>query len=242
MKKKQSLHAYIKEELVERIKSSVYKVGDKFPTENELCDEFQVSRTTVRSALNQLTMEGYLVRQRGKGSFVAEPKVHQTLSATTYGYDEQLKSQGKKGEITLKSMDVVPATGNRKRVFNLEENDPIQKIKRIRKANNEIIQYEIAYIPWEVAPAISKKDVERSLYRSLQEHYQVEIAKTTELLEIVLTDKDTSNYLECEIGLPCFYIETVAEDKNGRVIEFSKSYFRGDKTNFKIERHYSSNN
>lgn len=238
MSKKQSLHAYIKEELVDRIKTNVYKIGDQFPTEKELCKEFNVSRTTVRIALSHLVTEGYLVRQRGKGSFVAEPKVHQTLSMTEHGYNQQLKVQGKDGRIELKKIEVVPANDKMQKLFNLNESDPVQKIKRVRSANDEVTQYEIAYIPWALAPAIEKSHVERSLYQSLREHYNIEIAKTIELLEIRLADKDVSHYLECEIGQPCFYIETIAEDSNGKVIEFSRSYFRGDKTNFKIERVY----
>lgn len=82
MDKNQSLHAYIKDELLDRIKSEKYKKGEQIPTELELCEEFNVSRTTVRTALNQLTLEGYLERHQGKGTYVADQKVSQTLSHT----------------------------------------------------------------------------------------------------------------------------------------------------------------
>ncbi|PXW88279.1 GntR family transcriptional regulator [Streptohalobacillus salinus] len=238
MGKKQSLHAYIKEELIERIKTNVYKIGEQFPTEHDICEEFNVSRTTVRIALSQLVQEGYLIRQRGKGSFVAEPKVNQTLSHTEDRFNQQLKAQGKQGKIILKKLEVVPARGSKQERFNLTENDPIQKIKRIRLANEEVTQYEIAYVPWRVAPGLKKEQLEASLYSTLKDTYDISIHKTTETLEITLADKDVSNYLQCEIGQPCFYIETVAEDDTGRVIEFSRSYFRGDKTSFKVERFY----
>lgn len=235
---KKSLHAYIKEELIERIKNNIYKVGDQFPTEMELCKEFDVSRTTVRIALSQLVQEGYLVRQRGKGSFVAEPKVNQILSHTENRFSQQLQAQGKQGKIILKNIEVVPANGSKKEKLHLNENAPIQKIKRVRMANNEITQYEIAYVPWDIAPGLNKKQLETSLYSTLENTYDVSIHKTTEMIEVTLADDDISYYLECQIGQPCFYIETIAEDENGRVIEFSKSYFRGDKTSFKIERQY----
>ncbi|GEM01525.1 GntR family transcriptional regulator [Halolactibacillus halophilus] len=238
MAEKQALHAFIKEELIERIKSKDYKVGDQFPTELEICDEFNVSRTTVRIALSQLVQEGYLIRQRGRGSFVAEPKAHQTLSPTNEHFGQQLKAQGKKGEIIAKSIEVIAAKGSIQERFGLNEADPIQKIKRTRMVNNEITQYEIAYIPWQIAPGIKKEQVENSLYQTLTKDYNIDIHKTTEILEITLADKDISHYLDCEVGHPCFFIETIAEDKTGRVIEFSRSYFRGDKTSFKVERLY----
>lgn len=238
MAEKKALHAFIKEELIERIKSQDYKVGDQFPTEHDICKEFNVSRTTVRIALSQLVQEGYLIRQRGKGSFVAEPKANQILSHTNEHFDQQLKAQGKEGKIIAKTIEVIAAKGSKQERFGLNEADPIQKIKRIRMVNNDITQYEIAYIPWQIAPGIKKEQVEHSLYQTLTNDYHIDIHKTTEILEITLADKDISHYLACDVGQPCFFIETIAEDKDGRVIEFSRSYFRGDKTSFKVERFY----
>lgn len=238
MDKNQSLHAYIKEELLERIKSNKYKKGEQIPTELDLCEEFQVSRTTVRTALNQLTLEGYLVRQQGKGTYVAEQKVSQTLSHTIKRYKDQVAVQGKKAEITLVSINVVPANETLKDKLDVSLNDPIQRIERVRKVNEEPTQYEIAYIPWKVAPGITKEHAETSIYATLKDVFNVQIAKTTENIEITLADERTCHHLLCEPSLPCFYIETIAENEKSERIEYSRSYFRGDKTNFVIERSY----
>lgn len=238
MEKNQSLHAYIKEELLNRIKANEFKKGEKIPTEFDLCKDFNVSRTTVRTALNQLTVEGYLVRKQGKGTFVADPKVKQTLSHTMNRYSDQVAVQGKKAEITLINLEVIPATERLLQSLDVTINDPIQRIERIRKANGDITQYEIAYVPWNVAPGITKEHAETSLYAAMKNDFNVHIAKTTENMEITLADELTSAHLDCEQGLPCFYIETVAENEQEKKIEFSRSYFRGDKTNFMIERNY----
>jgi len=238
MEKNQSLYAYIKEELLDRIKSNKYKIGEQIPPELELCRDFNVSRTTVRAALNQLTLEGYLIRKQGKGTYVAEKKVKQTLSNTLHRYSDQIAVQGKVAEIELISIDVIPANDILENSLGVTGNDPIQRIERVRKANGEPTQYEIAYIPWKVAPGITKEHAETSLYGALKNPFGVQIAKTIENMEITLADKNISTRLECTEDLPCFYIETVAEDDKGNKVEFSKSYFRGDKTNFMIERNY----
>jgi GntR family transcriptional regulator len=238
MEKSQSLHAYIKEELLNRIKSEEYKKGEKIPTELELCEDFNVSRTTVRTALNQLTLEGYLNRQQGKGTFVAEQKLKQTLSHTVKRYSDQVAVQGKRAEIELIALNVIPANEFLEKSLQVSLQDPIQSIERVRKANGEPTQYEISYIPWDVAPGITKEHAETSLYSSLRNNFNVHIAKTVEHIEITIADERTSAYLNCEEGLPCFYIETTAENELGHIIEFSRSYFRGDKTNFMIERNY----
>lgn len=240
MKKPKALHVFIKEELLSRIKSGEYPEGSQIPTEIELCEEFNVSRTTVRTALTQLTLEGNLVRKQGKGTYVAGPKIKQTLSHTLKRYRDQVSNQGKKAEISLIDLKVIPANELLQTMLKVEKNDPIQHIERIRSAGNEPTQYEIAYIPWEIAPGITKENAESSLYICLKEEFNVPVAKTIENIEIILSDERISKHLQCAEGTPCFYLETIAESADGRIIEFSKAYFRGDKTNFMIERIYSN--
>ena len=234
-----TLQTAIKEELLSRIKRGHYQEGQKFPTEYALCEEFDVSRTTVRGALNQLTTEGYLVRQQGRGTFVAGKKVQQTLSHTPNNYAAQLAVQGRRGQVSLLDLSVVSATAHLADVFDLEEQAPIQKIERLRHADGEPTQYEVSFIPWHIAPGITKEQAEHSLFQTLSTVHDVHVAKTTESLEIALADENVSRLLNCPLGAPCFYIETVTEDASGKTIEYSKSYFRGDKTSFVIERSYA---
>ncbi|WP_143039522.1 UTRA domain-containing protein, partial [Planococcus faecalis] len=141
-------------------------------------------------------------------------------------------------EISLVSIQVIPATESLKQVLNVSIDDPIQCIERIRKANGEPTQFEISYIPWSLAPGITQQHAESSLYETLKKVYHLQIAKTTEHVEIIFPDERVAQHLQYKEGLPCFYIETVAEDINGNVFEYSRSYFRGDKTNFVISRNY----
>ncbi|WP_017548336.1 GntR family transcriptional regulator [Salinicoccus carnicancri] len=238
MDKNQSLHACIKDDLLNQIKSGDFQKGEKIPTELELCQTYEVSRTTVRSALHQLTLEGHLVRKQGKGTFVAEKKVNQTLSPTMDSFNEQVTTQGKKPDISLIDIKVIPAEERLAQSLTVSPNDPIQRIERKRYVNEEPTQYEISYIPWTIAPGVTKNHAETSLFEALAEEFNVSIHKTTEHIEITLADEQVSSILQCEPGHPCFYIETITEDKEGRKVEFSRSYFRGDKTNFTIERNY----
>ncbi|WP_152655741.1 GntR family transcriptional regulator [Oceanobacillus sp. CFH 90083] len=239
MERNQSLHTYIKEELLHRIKTNQYKPGEKIPPELELCKSFNVSRTTVRTALNQLTLEGYLVRQQGRGTFVADTKVKQALSQTIRRYSDQVADQGKHPEIEVLDISVIAADELLANHLDVNLQDPIQRIERVRRANGEPTQYEVAYVPWSAAPGIKKEHAGSSLYQSLNEHFDVWVSKTSENIEIAIADEQICKFLECEQGLPCFYIETLAECEDGSKVEFSRSFFRGDKTNFSIERTYS---
>lgn len=225
---------------MKRIKSETYKVGEKIPTEYELCKLFNVSRTTVRTALNHLTIEGYLERLQGKGTYVSNQKVQQTLTQTVKRYRDQIAIQGKEAKIILIQIEVIPADHMIQQSLESEMDAPIQRIERVRFADGEPTQYEISYIPWKIAPGITKKQAETSLYGTLTEVYNVPIKHTTEYVDITLADDIICQYLQCESGTPCFYIETIAKDEHNRIIEFSRSYFRSDKTSFVIEREYPS--
>lgn len=233
-----SKHRRIKEIILNKIKDDTYNPSDRLPTEKELCEAFEVSRTTVRIALKQLEKEGYLYRVQGRGTFVAEKKVTQALTQTVKQYSDQVAVQGKTGEIKVISLQVVPADDILCKHLPVSKNAPIQKIERIRQANSNITQYEASYIPWETAPAITQGDAEDSLYRTLKEKYHQPITRTVEKIEIIFADDSIAKLLNYEVNHPCFYIETTTYGQNEKAIEYSNSYFRGDITDFVIERNY----
>lgn len=232
-----TLQTAIKEELLSRIKDGRFKEGEKFPTEHALCEEFGVSRTTIRGALNQLTTEGYLLRQQGRGTYVAG-ETGQSSAASTPHYSAQLAFQGSEGQVSILDLSVISATGQLASVFEVSMQTPIQKIERLRHVDEEPTQYELSFIPWNVAPGITEEQAAYPLYQTLSTGHGVRVAKTTEALEFVLADERLSELLKCPVETPCFHIETVTEDEMGRTIEYSRSYFRGDKAGFVIERNY----
>ena len=79
---------------MKKIQIGQYKVGDKLPTEMELCEEYNVSRTTVRIALQELALEGRINKIQGKGTFVSKPKIQQSLSTAVKGFASQMIEQG----------------------------------------------------------------------------------------------------------------------------------------------------
>ncbi|WP_235815138.1 GntR family transcriptional regulator [Neobacillus vireti] len=90
-----ALHLKVKDAIIQLINDGEYKPEAQLPTEAEFCDKYGVSRTTVRTALQQLTMEGYIYRKRGSGTFVAAHKVKQILTTTVEHFSKQITMQGK---------------------------------------------------------------------------------------------------------------------------------------------------
>ncbi|ART75305.1 GntR family transcriptional regulator [Sutcliffiella horikoshii] len=237
-KEESPLHIKVKQMILKKIKSGVYKSDTKLPTEAEFCHTFKVSRTTVRTALQQLAVEGYVYKQQGSGTFVSGKKVKQKLTSTVESFSEQITLQGKNPSIKVLSLEVIPVDHFLGEVFALKTGDPVNKLERIRSVNGEPLQYEVAFLPWKKTPGLNIKACEKSLYNVLQKEHGHFIKKTIEYLEIVTVTKEVQKILEIPLGSPCFSLETYAYLEDETVIEYSKTIFRGDMANFVIERNY----
>lgn len=238
MNKVTALHSAVKESIMEMIKNGDYHPNTKLPTEAEFCKSFDVSRTTVRTALQQLTVEGYVYRIQGKGTFVSENKVRQTLSTTVDNFSEQMMMQGKNPSTKVFSLTVIEASNTLAKLFNLDIGEPINKLVRVRYVDALPLQYEISYLPWHKTPGLDMKACETSLFRLLKNQFNIHIQKTIEHLELALADESIAEKLNIPNGSPGFSIETQTYTDDQTVIEYSKTYFRGDRANFVIERNY----
>ncbi|MFJ7746368.1 GntR family transcriptional regulator [Peribacillus sp. NPDC097295] len=233
-----ALHSAVKESIVHMIKNGDYQPNTKLPTEAEFCNSYDVSRTTVRTALQQLTMEGYVYRIQGKGTFVSENKVRQTLTSTVENFSDQVMMQGKNPSTKVFSLTVIEADASLAKRFNLQIGDPVNKLVRVRYVDDVPLQYEVAYLPWHRTPGLDMKACETSLFRLLKHQFNIKILKTIEHLELALADEYIAEKLDITNDSPCFSLETHTYETDQSVIEYSKTYFRGDRANFVIERNY----
>src|SRR6201996_4530849 len=106
--------------------------GSPIPTERSLAAEFDVSRTTVRQALAELTVEGRLLRVQGKGTFAAEPKVAQRLQLSSY--TEDMRAQGRQPGSRLLEMSEEPADADLSRLLGIRASAKVLRLKRLRRA------------------------------------------------------------------------------------------------------------
>lgn len=238
MNKEAALHSIVKESIIDLIKNGEYQTNTKLPTEAEFCKIYGVSRTTVRTALQQLNVEGYIYRVQGKGTFVSENKVKQFLSSTVEKFSEQVTMQGKNPSTKVISLKVIEANATLAKLFKQNIGDPVNKLERIRYVNDIPLQYEIAFLPWYKTPGLNIEACEKSLFKVLETQFNLKVKKTVEHLEFSLADDSISDKLDVPNGSPCFSLETYTYENDGSVIEFSKTLFRADRAHFVIERNY----
>lgn len=222
--------------LRERIDSGIWKPGQKIPSEAELCDAYDVSRTVVRQALNELVQEGALYRRKGKGTFVAEPKIRESLVQHLTGFYEDTVALGLEPSTKVLQQEVIPAPPKIAQALSLKEGDPVIVIDRLRAVDGEPIVLVVTYVPYRVCPELVNEDVSRqSLYAILEKKYGLELAYGRRTLEAVAATREEAELLEIEEGDPIVLLRSISYLKDGGPIEYFKARHRGDRSRFEVE-------
>ncbi|MEN3185626.1 MAG: GntR family transcriptional regulator, partial [Atribacterota bacterium] len=166
------LYQQLKNILKGQILSGVFKPGDSIPPEAELCRTYGVSRITVRQAVKSLVEEGFLYRKQGKGTFVTSPKLRRRLPKL-YSFSEDIMELGLKPSSKLLEQAIIEADEELVELLRLPPSDHrVNKLVRVRMANDEPILIERTLIPVYLCPDLLKEDLEKgSLYTILREKY-----------------------------------------------------------------------
>lgn len=226
------LYTQLLEAMKDAIQNGALKAGDPLPSESQLCEWLQVSRTTVRLAMDQLAEQGLIVRRRGRGSAVASPKLHRTLDHL-YNFTEDMQSLQAAPESEVLGNSVLSAGITIGRLLNLSEEEPVLRLSRIRKANGEPALLEHTYLPLKLFPALETVDfASQSLYRLIREDYQLQMGHATETYECVSLSKETAKLLLTAAGSPAFHVKRLAYTKSGVPFEYTESFARGDRCLF----------
>jgi GntR family transcriptional regulator len=210
-------------DLIERL-----RVGDAIPSERALSADLGVSRLTVRAALDELVREGYLVRRRGAGTFVSEPKIAQELTMTSFTDD--MRRRGMSPASRTLSLEVVPAGARLGRILHVSPSERVVVATRLRLADRETMAIEELHVREVLVPGLSGRDLEeRSFYELLRDRYGIEIVGGMQTIEPTVTNEDESSALGVPLHSPAFLFERVTRAENGEIVEYVRSIYRGDR-------------
>ena len=227
------------QQLAHSIKKAVdeqkLKENDKIPAENEFCKIYDLSRTTVRQALDILEKDGYIYKLRGKGSYVSTPKIYQNRSSFSKFYDD-MRSLGKVPVSKIISLKIKVADAYVREKMQLEENEMLCLIKWIRYGNNEPLIYETINLNYKLVDGIEMKELtDKKLYDILSEEYGIKMTHGKELFYPCKLDINEAKNLglkENDLGMKVERVVFQGKD----VVEYTTSTVRGDRfiytTNF----------
>jgi GntR family transcriptional regulator len=210
-------------------------VGTAIPSERQLSADLGVSRLTVRAALDDLAREGYLVRRRGSGTYVQQPKISQELTITSFS--EDMRRRGMVPASRTLSITTMLAGAQMGRFLQVSPSEPILVIKRLRLADGVTMAIETLHLPEALVPGLSGKDLTGSLYALLQDRYGIVIATGTQAIEPTVTNEEESAALGVPLHSPAFLFERTSHDQQDRTVEFVHSVYRGDRYRIVTELH-----
>ena len=230
------LYYQLKELLLDYIQNA--GDGALLPTENWLCEHYEISRSTVRQAMGELAAEGYIVRHKGKGSMVVPKKITQDFLVVLESFNDEMQQKGLTPATELISKGIVSPSLSVRKALKLSQDQDAVQLVRLRSIDSEPIVLVTTYLPASLKNLrnIISMDLEhKSMYRLMEETFGVNIISSRRMLEIRLAGDFEALHLTVQKGAPLHYIETISSDEGGQPVEFSRAYYRGDRNTFVIE-------
>ncbi|KRA24055.1 hypothetical protein ASD65_06170 [Microbacterium sp. Root61] len=182
-----SKYVAVRSSLLERI--SAMEIGEQLPSEPVLCDEFGVSRITLRHAVDGLVQDGLLAREHGRGTFVTEPpagaRYPERFADVVTGFHRQQTSAGHTVTTRVLRQALVPADGEIATLLDLPVGEGVVELIRLRYVNGQLHQYVVTYLPYERFPDTLTADFAHgSLYDFLHERYDVTLTRNDLVVRI----------------------------------------------------------
>lgn len=217
--------------ILENINNNHYPTGTKLPSEYELADDFNVSRLTVRKAIDLLIKQNILIKEKRRGTYVMTPhnKIQSGRSGLV-GFTESAKLHGKHPNtqvISFEAMSQLPK--NISQALD-QSTETTYHIKRLRSFDNDPMTVEEIYIKEALLPNLSKEDLEASLFEKIEQ--TIDISYSHQEIEAIVMTEELATLLEGAVGDPVLLVHTITYSPSGLPILFDLSYYRADKYTF----------
>lgn len=230
------LYHQIRDVLRDSLFGGDYRPGKQIPSEKELIAKYGVSRITVKQAINSLVQEGLLYKVRGKGTFVAKPRLEHNLNRLM-GFSEQIKERGMHPSNRLLEAEIVAARGEVAEALACRQNSFVTKIKRLRLADGEPMGLQIAYVPVELCDDLIEliEQGDCSLYELFQSRYNLVMSRAIEKYKAIILNPYDASLLNVPSGSAAIYAERITYLVNNHPLEYVVSLLRGDRYELSVE-------
>lgn len=203
------------------------------PSENELCTLYEVTRATVRHALELLEEEGLVYREKGRGTFLRRRRVQIDLTrlcSTT----EDMKARGWTPATQVLSVRVVTPLAHVQHQLRTSEDAQVWEVHRLRLADGEPISLQWSYLPCQSVPELDRLDLTGSLYYGLANRYGIQLQNGEQVIRTRAVTAEEARLLAIPESAPVFVIDRTSYDQEGRPIEYLRSLWRGDRYDLQI--------
>ena len=230
----ESLYKQLSRSLNNAIQEGLLRPGDALIPERDLAASLKMSRITVRKAIDQLVEIGLLMKRQGAGTVVSENVdlvLHKNLSSLN-SFTADMKKRGLESYSRVILREEGKASPKEALILNLNEGEFVHRLNRVRYLVNEPLLYEIAVIPASIISISSALD--NSLYELL-ESKNMNPVTAKQNIHAIVADDNLADKLEVNPGSAILFVERRGKDANGQVVEYTQSYYRGDRYDYVVE-------
>jgi GntR family transcriptional regulator, N-acetylglucosamine utilization regulator len=230
------LHHQVFRDLKSALDAREWRPGDRMPTERELAERYGCSLITIRHALSELVREGRIERTRGRGTYVLQPRIDRDI-AGAMSFSEEMQRRGLDPATRVVTGRIEPAGDAIAGSLGIAADAPVVYLERVRLGGGEPLLLEQARLPAERFPGLLAFDFERrSLYDILSERYGTRIVRAREAVEPVVLRRREAELLDLPARSLALQIDGVAFAADGSAVEAARSFVRGDRTRYYLER------
>jgi GntR family transcriptional regulator len=224
-------HRRLKDHLLQLIDRDL-RAHERLPTERDLASQFEVSRMTVRRALEQLESEGRVYRIQGAGTFVTEPGIAKTIELTSFS--EDMRRRGLRPGSTLLVAELTAAGGEIGYALGLSPAEHVYHLERVRTADGVPMCVENVYLPAGLVPGLLDRPMTGSLYEVIESRFRIQPDRAEQIVRATVLAEREAGLL----GVPAFsaalHVERTAYDARGRAVEQAVSTYRSDRYSYHL--------
>jgi GntR family transcriptional regulator len=226
------LYARVESVIGSEISKGTLAIGQQLPSEDSLIERFQVSRITVRRAIQNLVARGLVEIRRGKGTFVAAPKIVQDLTELS-GFVEDMHAIGRKPTARVLSKEITPASATVARQLGLTRGQRVMRIHRVRLADGIPLSFDQTFLPLDIGKKIVANDLRiEPIFKLLERKYSIPLIEAEYRLEAGLATAEVASALKVKEGSPVLIIERTSYSTKNLPVDYERLHYRGDLVSF----------
>lgn len=220
------MYLQLARQLVSQIQSGVLKPGDKLPSERELAESLNVSRITARQAIESLLESGLVYREQGRGTFVAEMKMHGIQGFSSF--TEDIRSRGFTPGSRVIKLELVKVDQKLQQELKIGPDDLALNLIRLRLADDEPVALQFTYLPYKICPGLENEDLNnRSLFKMLRDKYFIHPTWTEAEVRALNPTPEEAELLGIGLDEPVLVVNGVTYTESFDVVEVVRTIYHG---------------
>lgn len=213
------------------------KPGDMFPPEHEICKQYGVSPITVKQAMKSLVGDGVLVRERGRGTFVARSRVASPDLTRLSSPAEDMEAAGLVVTAQTVRREKLVASEDLAELLGLVDREPLFYLERVYTVDWEVLAVEQIHLPAALCPGFLEYELgAASIYTVLEERYGLFPVKAEQHMEAITAEDAEARLFRLSEGSPLLRAERITSLADGRTVEYSRLLYRGDRYKFRVSQ------